>query len=759
MSREAIEQLHRNWQKNLFDNYDAIEHLREARGIRTAGTIKALELGLAEVPEKENLPPEIFKSLKSFGLTDPGIAGTVSLPLRRRTGVITNFCFLDGNGDPAGDRLIRKGGVINGKAFRAFRTILVTDNLPDFFAYFQNVKENIVPLIESDRMPVDFTEALINSEVEEIILVNDSPYWDPLRARLSKCDVKVYGISLPEGKGIGEYLKKASGMKLVAYIEGEKAKQVKERVRENGTGESKDDVNVPEYLKFIDGTGEVRFEDEDRSYRVRGFNRDGFEKMVQVSLEVDGRVFPDKVDLSRSRSRVNFANSAAAEFEMSVDLVRNDLAFIYKNLDKLQDERFKEKAGLSEKNIYIATPDDLSKAKDRLNKRDLLTEILMRDTERLGYVEERVNKMLFYLAGTSRLTEEPVSVLDISPPGSGKSFGMTSIMDLMPGDELLKYSRLTPNALYYKSEADLKGKVLYIEEIGGMVESLESIRMISSAGELAVSVVEKDPRTGQLRTMERRIRVALPIISSGVKDIFDEETLSRFILTYNDITDEHVKRVMKAQGYKYSLEGGKSSLSRDRIFKNHWAYQKSFDPSLKVANPYHNKIMMNHNLHIVTRKNIQYLRLIYNIAYTRQHSREKKRETDRTGNEFMYIDVMKEDIVTANEITEYVFRFIGSDLTKRLSDAYKVMMDYCGKQVKEKRIGLFELKFSRREIREYGGWDPATAKRLFDELEDLEYIRKVSGGKQGTRYLYRLVSFHERPSGDSDLQLLNPNEL
>jgi DNA primase len=175
---------------------------------------------------------------------------------------------------------------------------------------------------------------------------------------------------------------------------------------------------------------------------------------------------------------VNFANIAAAEFEMSVDVIRNDLAFIYKRLDAVQEEKYREKTGMVEKEVYVITPDDLAKAKDRLLKRDLLDEILMKDTEKLGYVEEEVNKKLFYLSAISRLTGNPLSVLDISPPGTGKSFGMSSIMDLVPPDEILRYSRLSPNALYYKSEEGLRGRALYIEELVGMEESLEPIRML-----------------------------------------------------------------------------------------------------------------------------------------------------------------------------------------------------------------------------------------------------------------------------------------
>jgi CMP-2-keto-3-deoxyoctulosonic acid synthetase len=126
---------------------------------------------------------------------------------------------------------------------------------------------------------------------------------------------------------------------------------------------------------------------------------------------------------------------------------------------------------------------------------------------------------------------------------------------------------------------------------------------------------------------------------------------------------------------------------------------------------------------------------------------------------FTYIEVNREDVATANEIADYVFQFARGDLTKRLFDAYQAIEGYCRRQVKEKRIGLYEYKFSRREIREYISWDPTTARRLFDELENLEYIRKVRGDKQGTQFLYRLAAFNEQSTRTDDLRLLDPERL
>lgn len=817
MSQKAIEELSASWQRSLIRSKSAYTLLSERYPGITPETLTDLELGLVYIPNEEELPKTVHSSLKSFGILEPELSNMVSIPLRKKGGIITNFLFLNLNGEH--DHIIRSGGIIHYKAIPVFKRILITDNLSDFFAYFGKVKQNIIPVIESG-MPADLKNAFALHGTEEVIYINESPYYEQMKGLLAAAEVRQYGVNLPDGMSLLDFTDKFSGSKVISYIdsarhkyiEAEKAKRIKERtVKEvsahsdsgtsaklstsstgsassaNGTplgprtpGGGKDrslpppgvwglvgleeamsenEQTTPDYLTMTEGTGEVVFTGQDRKYQVRGFNRDGFEKIVQICLHVDERAFPDKVDLSRSQGRARFAGIAGAEFEMSSDTIRNDLSYIYKKLDSLQDDRFKEKAGIADKNIHVSTPEDITKAKNRLVKRDLLTEILTSDCEKLGYIEERINKMLFFLAGTSRLTGEPLSLLDISPPGTGKSFGMSTVMGLMPSDEVLKYSRLTPNALYYRSGDELKGKVLFIEEIVGMENSLEALRMLISSGELAVSGVEKDARTGQLRAVERRVRADIPVISTGVRDIFDEETLSRFILTYNETAEDHLKRIMKAQGHRYSLDGEKLKMRHDKIRESHWHLQRSFDPELKVINPFHDKLQVNAKLPIASRKNMQYLRLMHNIAFTRQHSRERKHDTDRNGNKISYIEVTPEDVALTNEIASYVFRFAGSDLSKRQHEAYSAILRHCEDAINKKRIGLYEYKFSRREIRESRGWDAMTAKRLFDELERLEYIRKTSGAGQGMRYLYQLITMVERKTNDRMLNFIDPAKL
>jgi len=441
MSSKIIQQLSTNWQLALLENRKTITELENLRGI-TKDSLGDLELGLVKVPKPEDLPDNIAKALQSFGVMDPNLNGMVSMPLRQSDTSITNFLMLSLNG--VTDRILRKGGLINLKAFSVFKRLIITDNLEDFTEYFQNVKENIVPVIQTDRMPGDFVKILKRSKVEEITLLNNSPRWEYLKPLLKDTDVKVYEISLPEGKCVKETLQEMSANKLIAYIESEKAKSPKEKQGEKREQEEKPEAADPaedpedpedtpeERLTLKEEPGEMRFSAEDRVYRIRGFNKDGFEKIVQLSLEMDERAFPDKVDLSRSQFRGRFANIAGAEFEASPEMIREDLTYIYQMLDDIQSRIYSEKSGNNVIDKHIITPKDEHRAIDILTKRDILNETLIKDTEKLGFVGEETNKKLYYLSAGSRLTGKPLSVLVISSSGSGKSFGLSTVMSLLP---------------------------------------------------------------------------------------------------------------------------------------------------------------------------------------------------------------------------------------------------------------------------------------------------------------------------------------
>ena len=63
---------------------------------------------------------------------------------------------------------------------------------------------------------------------------------------------------------------------------------------------------------------------------------------------------------------------------------------------------------------------------------DLAGEIL-RDVEKLGLVGEQTNKLMGYLAMTSRKMDDPLALLILSGSGAGKSLLQDTLLQLCPG--------------------------------------------------------------------------------------------------------------------------------------------------------------------------------------------------------------------------------------------------------------------------------------------------------------------------------------
>jgi hypothetical protein len=315
----VIEELSLSWQKDLLLEKNVLGSLMERFSLNEPTVFSDLEMGLVRVPDESVVPQNIYASLKSFGIMDKALVGMVSIPLRKKGGIITNFLFLNLNGEH--DHILRAGGIIHYKAIPIFKRIVITDNLTDFFAYFGKVKQNIIPIIESG-MPADLKNAFGLHGTEEVIYINESPYYEQMKRLLAATDIKQYTVTLPDGMSLFDFTNKFSGNKVISYIEAEKAKRIKERVVKDASavsdsnggesgkdqkpsasapaGDTENEQTPPDYFTMTEGTGEVIFTGTDRKYQVRGFNRDGFEKIVQICLHVDDRAFPDKVDLSRS---------------------------------------------------------------------------------------------------------------------------------------------------------------------------------------------------------------------------------------------------------------------------------------------------------------------------------------------------------------------------------------------------------------------------------------------------------------------------
>ena len=73
---------------------------------------------------------------------------------------------------------------------------------------------------------------------------------------------------------------------------------------------------------------------------------------------------------------------------------------------------------------------------------------ILRDFAHCGVVGEETNKLVGYLAATSRKLDDPLAVIIQSSSAAGKSSLMDAVLALMPDEERVQYSAMTGQSLF-----------------------------------------------------------------------------------------------------------------------------------------------------------------------------------------------------------------------------------------------------------------------------------------------------------------------
>ena len=114
-----------------------------------------------------------------------------------------------------------------------------------------------------------------------------------------------------------------------------------------------------------------------------------------------------------------------------------------------------------------------------------LLERILGDFEACGVVGEETNKLVGYLAATSRKLAAPLGVVIQSTSAAGKSSLMDAVLSFVPEEERVQYSAMTGQSLYYMGEGDLQHKILAIAEEEGASNASYALKLLQSEGELA----------------------------------------------------------------------------------------------------------------------------------------------------------------------------------------------------------------------------------------------------------------------------------
>ena len=474
----------------------------------------------------------------------------------------------------------------------------------------------------------------------------------------------------------------------------------------------------------------------DRRYRIRGLAKNlAFDVLLKVNVLIDrGEFFyVDTLDLYSVRARNGFMTQAARELNVTEDVIRHDLGKVLRKLEELQERQIEKTLQPAEKSAMPA--EEQAEALALLKDPNLLDRLLA-DFERCGVVGEETNKLIGYLAATSRKLDAPLAVMVQSSSAAGKSSLMEAVLAFMPAEDKVQYSAMTGQSLFYMGAVDLKHKILALAEEAGAARASYALKLLQSEGVLSIASTGKDPETGKLITQEYRVEGPVMIFSTSTAIDHDEELLNRCLTLGVDESREQTRAILQLQRQKRTLDGLFARRQKERLLKVHQNAQRLLR-AIAVRNPYADALTFPDERTRLRRDHEKYLTLIDTLALLHQHQREIK-SASQDGERIEYVEVTLQDIETANQLAhEALGRSLDelSPQTRRLLELVTAMVEH---QCRAQAITRCDHRFSRRDVRESTNWSDFQVKMHMKKLEELEYVLVHRGGR-GQSFVYELL--------------------
>ncbi|MCG6944282.1 MAG: toprim domain-containing protein, partial [Deltaproteobacteria bacterium] len=624
-----------------------------------------------------------------------------------------------------------RSGLINRQAVKISSTLILSEGVIDALTLYDQGFKNVIPAYGVNGLTDDhlslFNRSGSRGGVKEVYICFDSDKpgkEGAIRAaeQLKKKGVSPYIVELPE-KDISIFFNRHTPEELEELFKKANPDSVEQS---DSLNKRKQTFYTQEEHGFTVGYGM-------RQYQVKGVQRGDTQLKATIKAAKDVSTLTNTafelttIDLYSSRSRHWFAKLCAGLFDEPEALLSEDISRLLQLVEEWQPPR-------EEQETIRISAEDKELAMSFLKKPDMFSELLT-DFRTMGVTGEETNKLVGYLAASSRKLDKPLSVFIQSRSAAGKSTLQDAILALIPPEDFEKYTRMSDQALFYKEEDSLVHKILAIEEAEGMGGAAYSIRNLQSAKEISVAVTGKHPGTGKMQTEDHRVKGPVCVMITTTATEVDQETASRFIFLTIDESTEMTEAIHTIQREAETLEGLVRLKKQDNITRKHHAAQRLLRP-LEVANPYTKHLTYPANALRSRRDHPKYLGLIRAIAFVQQYQREVK-TVEVDGEPMEYIEVTLNDIDLANKLAGEVLGQTMDELAKPsrtlLTQAYNMVKELA----EQNELGLDQVFFTRRQLRDYTGWTDWQVKTHIKQLEEMEYLVARVGHK-GKEYSYIL---------------------
>ena len=221
----------------------------------------------------------------------------------------------------------------------------------------------------------------------------------------------------------------------------------------------------------------------------------------------------------------------------------------------------------------------------------------------------------------------------------------------------------------------------------------------------------------------------------------DEELLNRCIVLSVDESREQTRRIHDLQREARTLDGVKRKLDKAAVLAIHRNAQRLLRP-LRVVNPFARRLTFLDDRTRTRRDHEKYLTLIDAIALLHQYQRQLKKD----GSKLDYIEVTLDDIAVANRIAGEALGRSLDELPPQTRRLLSLIDQWAGQECRRLQQLRTDLRFSRRDVREFTGWTDFQVRVHLDRLMQLEYVL-AHRGRRGQCFVYELLYDGQGKSG------------
>lgn len=350
-------------------------------------------------------------------------------------------------------------------------------------------------------------------------------------------------------------------------------------------------------------------------------------------------------------------------------------------------------------------------ATEFLQQKDLLKS-LNQLIEKAGIIGEEQSRLLLFLITISYLNKSPLHGIVQGSSGSGKTHIISRIADLMPQEDVLRFTRITESSLYNWGEFDLFQKIIIIEDLDGLKEdALYALREFISNQVLRSSVTIKDKK-GNNKSSHKIVKGQFSSLSATTKGETYEDNMNRsFIIAINE-SEEQTRKIIDYQNLKNAGMIDRNNEQKaigfiQKLVKNLKCYE--------VINPYAMELQLPDKVKNKRRLNEMVQSIIKQITILNQYQRKQTSDGK---------------LITEIEDLEQGIDILFESIILKIDE-----LDGSLRQFLEKLKKRFEQReFNRFEAMEYTGFKKSQLQVYLNELVRLEYLKQKGFANKGFTY-------------------------